>query len=137
MKTNKKTTLGLAALFGLAISYYAMAEVNDIYAKSGVTIDDCVIEGNRVTITYTPMMETLYYSPGIEYQVMDERVILSVVRCPIKKECAVDSELIAQNGQQHVVSLTLDKTYHAGDLFVHYAGDDMTLEGEQHTEAEL
>lgn len=41
-------------------------------------------------LTYRPMSESLYYSPGIQWTVSDTGIEVRFVRCGLKQACATD-----------------------------------------------
>lgn len=61
-----------------------------IYKADQVQLIEAVYGGDAVTVTYQTPMETLYYSPGVLVRQAGDDVLISPVRCHIKKTCAVD-----------------------------------------------
>lgn len=60
------------------------------YKQSDVEIVSVIRDqGGKVKITYRPMLESMYYSPGANIELKAEREKLMLVRCGINEKCPV------------------------------------------------
>jgi len=64
----------------------------DFYDAASVQVDDASVDerGNFI-LSYRVPMETLYASPGIQFEKKGVEVTLRVVRCWIHRNCIVDA----------------------------------------------
>lgn len=86
---------------------YQIKDISDVSYK---------IVGNELQFSYAPMVESLYYSPGVTYLLGEESIIISVVRCNINDECKVDAK--ASQGKVNVVNIKTQKTYDPSQIFI-------------------
>lgn len=62
----------------------------DAYTPEQITrLNVEVINSNNLRITYAPMLETLFFCPGVNMTETEEAVLISFVRCRIKESCRV------------------------------------------------
>ena len=47
---------------------------------------------SRVRITYSPLLESAYFSPGANVVEANDTVAVELVRCPIREKCRVSHE---------------------------------------------
>jgi hypothetical protein len=47
---------------------------------------------NRVRIKYSPLMESMYFSPGANVVEANDGISVELVRCPIKEQCRVSHQ---------------------------------------------
>lgn len=95
---------------------YSIAELSEL----GYTITE-----NKIELRYTPLMESLYYSPGVDIQQADDFVIISIKRCNINDDCAVDV-LVEQSAEQ-VVELNFERKYNPEQIFINSKNESNSL----------
>jgi hypothetical protein len=44
---------------------------------------------NRVRIRYSPLMESMYFSPGANVVEAGDTIAVELVRCPVREQCKV------------------------------------------------
>lgn len=66
---------------------------NDVYALADIQVKEVRQEGGQTIVSYQPMMETLFFSPGVRIEPQGDDLVLSAVRCRAeKKSCEVDAK---------------------------------------------
>ncbi|ACV25899.1 hypothetical protein [Kangiella koreensis] len=80
-----------------------------VYTVSDVNNVKYEISQSQLELQYQTPLETLYYSPGINYRLSaDGKLELQIVRCGIKEKCEVAAK--AQQGEMNRVVIELPKT---------------------------
>ncbi len=74
------------------------------------------IKGNTVSLRYSALMESLYYSPGVDVDVHDDYALIYVKRCNIKSECKAEFDATQDSAQK--VQIELDKHYIPSQIFI-------------------
>lgn len=82
-------TFLLSALF-LCTGCNAMN--GEIYTLDQIAMSETREENGRTLLLYQPLMETLYFSPGVRIRTSGDDILLTAVRCHIKKQCEVDAK---------------------------------------------
>ena len=78
------------------------------------------VDENTIKVLFNPMLETLYYCPGVNVSEKDNSINISFVRCPINKKCPVSLQaqqsengnyyvLVKNNGKSVVVQSTTEE----------------------------
>jgi hypothetical protein len=57
---------------------------------SGVEVSSS--DTNHVRIRYSPLMESMYFSPGANVVEANDGIAVELVRCPIREKCAVSHQ---------------------------------------------
>jgi hypothetical protein len=57
---------------------------------SGVEVSSS--DTNHVRIRYSPLMESMYFSPGANVVEANDTIAVELVRCPIKEKCSVSHQ---------------------------------------------
>jgi len=86
---------------------------------------DYTIAENKIELRYTPLMESLYYSPGVDIQQADDFVIISIKRCNINDDCAVDVS-VEQSAEQ-IVELNFEHKYSPEQIFINSKSESNSL----------
>jgi hypothetical protein len=61
-----------------------------LYNERDVSIVEVMpADTNRVRIRYSPLMESMYFSPGANVVEANDTIAVELVRCPIKEQCSV------------------------------------------------
>jgi len=81
-------------IFALAIGVFSCS--SKIYNQDSVKIIDVQLTNDSIILFYSPKLETLYYSPGLNYSYSEKRdsVYIQVLRSKIKKQPSVMCESI-------------------------------------------
>ena len=83
------------------------------------------VEGGYIKLSYRPILETLYYSPGINYSVSGEHLVIDVVRCHINDECEVDEK--SSQEDMNVVSIKIEKVSDPNKIFINEPKDKNSI----------
>jgi len=86
---------------------------------------DYTIAENKIELRYTPLMESLYHSPGVDVQQADDFVIISIKRCNINDNCNVDVS-VEQSAEQ-VVELSFEREYSPEQIFINSKSESNSL----------
>lgn len=82
--------LAMSMLFYLSLFLAACGETMS-YQTSAIDIVNVDSSKSNVTeIIYQPLLESMYYCPGVTLKVSGTRVKVAFVRCEIGQECKVD-----------------------------------------------
>jgi hypothetical protein len=65
---------------------------------SGVEVSSA--DTNRVRIRYSPLMESMYFSPGANVVEGNDGIAVELVRCPIKERCQVSHQASQESAGQ-------------------------------------
>lgn len=84
------------------------------------------IAENNIELRYTPPMESLYYSPGVDVQQGDDFVIISIKRCNINDKCGV-TIATNQTAVEHVVALNFERVYSPAQIFINSKNESNSL----------
>jgi hypothetical protein len=76
------------------LSSYALAGENSYYTQDQLQNKKIESIDGGYRVTFTPMLETLYYSPGIDIVAEGNTHRIKVVRCKIKQTCEVDYKAV-------------------------------------------
>jgi hypothetical protein len=64
-----------------------------LYKQSDVSgVEVSSSDTNHVRIRYSPLMESLYFSPGANVVEANDTIAVELVRCPIKEKCRVSHQ---------------------------------------------
>lgn len=74
----------------------------DIYTIDKIEMKDAREVGNKTIVSYETFMESLYFSPGVRVQAQGDDLLLSAVRCQIKKSCDVDAKAVVEGAVSRV-----------------------------------
>jgi len=96
---------------------YKTTDISDISYK---------ITENELELNYTPMMESLYYSPGIDLLESEGEIIIHIRRCSIKSKCEVDAK--AEQGAVNKVKFELKQGYLASQIFINEKDNNSSLD---------
>jgi hypothetical protein len=96
---------------------YSMTELSEL---------NYTIAENNIELRYTPPMESLYYSPGVDVQQGDDFVIISIKRCNINDKCDV-TIATNQTAAEHVVALNFEQEYSPAQIFINNKNESNSL----------
>jgi hypothetical protein len=86
-----------------------------LYNQSDVSGVEVSSSGTQhVRIRYSPLMESLYFSPGANVVEANDTVAVELVRCPIKEKCRVSH----QASQESAGSLTIVVEHQGKPVFL-------------------
>lgn len=97
----KRIALILVCL--LTITQCKEASMQTYTAEQITAIDVTSVDASSVEITYAPILETAYYSPGAVVSESDDGLLIAFVRCPIKGECETTHDAAIGEGQSYKV----------------------------------
>lgn len=117
----KKTFCGLTA--GLILAGCERQDMN-IYKSNQIDALNVRQSDNGVEIAVRPMLETAYYLAGAVVTRNGETARLRLVRCGLKKDCAVDAPAVPVAGDA-----TMQKIMIAGASMVEIAFADGEIRG--------
>jgi hypothetical protein len=95
------------------------------YSLAELSALNYTITENKIELRYTPLMESLYYSPGVDIQQADDFVIISIKRCNINDDCAVDVSV--EQAAEHVVELSFEREYSPDKIFINSKNESNSL----------
>lgn len=72
------------------------------YKIQEVDVQDVRQEEDSTVIVYQTPMESLYFSPGVRVERRGDDILLTAVRCHIKKNCDVDVEATVKDASSQV-----------------------------------
>lgn len=88
------------------------------YNSEQITIISVEQIENRVKISYRPMLETLYYCPGVQVTKMADNIEISFIRCHGKSKCPVTVK--AQQANEGIDFIEIDNN--GMPIFMLYEG---------------
>lgn len=98
------TSFAATALLGLSLT--ACGDNMNAYRLDQISMLTAAKRGaDRLEISYRPLSESLYFSPGISLRQRADHLEVMFVRCPIKDKCAVSHA--AQRGAEGVLSVSI------------------------------
>ncbi len=74
------------------------------------------IENTTLELSYSPLMESLYYSPGVTYKTIKDKIVIDVTRCGINDDCKVDAKAVI--GRANLVKVELGKVLDPNMIFI-------------------
>lgn len=78
----------------------------DVYKSDQINfINIDAIDKKTVRITYSPMLETLYFSPGLNVKEASDMIQLSFIRCPIKEKCKVTHIIQPNSNGNYIIEV--------------------------------
>jgi hypothetical protein len=83
------------------------------------------ITDKEVELSYTPLMESLYYSPGVDLLESDGVTVILIRRCNINSKCDVDAQ--AEQGSFNKVKFVLKQNYLASQIYLNEKKDTNSL----------
>jgi len=89
---------------------------NKNYSLANLSELNYTIVENKIELRYTPLMESLYYSPGVDVEQGDDFVIISIKRCNINDNCDVD--VSTDQAAEHVIELSFEREYSPEKIFI-------------------
>jgi len=105
---------------------FAGADAGMNYSTTQLSGLNYTIAGNNIELRYTPLMESLYYSPGVDVQQGDDFVIISIRRCNINDKCGV-TVATNQTAAEHVVALNFEQAYSPAQIFINSKNESNSL----------
>ena len=95
----------------IAVSTAACGDNVKLYQKSDVEIVESFKSADLTIIVYRPVLESMYYCPGINTKIFESRTKVSFVRCAISAKCQVDivAKDLGQDRLQVAISDAPDK----------------------------
>ena len=87
-------------IYLLLLTLLSCKESDMIYNLDKVTIVNVEQNENIVKVSYRPLMETLFFCPGVLINKTADNIEISFVRCKIKSDCPVT--LKSQQGEEGV-----------------------------------
>jgi len=97
------------------------------YEASDISNISYNIDEKKLVLTYSPLLETLYYSPGIDLLVSENALIVKVIRCKIKSLCEVDIKAKPELGFTNNITINLKKSYTASQIFINEPNKENSL----------
>jgi len=91
---------------GRSMQLYKQSDVSGVEVSSSDT--------NHVRIRYSPLIESLYFSPGANVVEANDTIAVELVRCPIKEKCRVSH----QASQESAGSLTIVVEHQGKPVFL-------------------
>ncbi|MBR9827793.1 MAG: hypothetical protein GYB41_03985 [Oceanospirillales bacterium] len=79
-----------------------------------------------IHIKYQPTLESLYFSPGINIHIENEKIILEVLRCNVNKECKPD--LKSEYDDQGYANVVITQNYDTGKIFISGDREEIALD---------
>ncbi|MCW8858005.1 MAG: hypothetical protein OQJ95_11625 [Kangiella sp.] len=108
---NKYLLIVCVFLWGCSMEVNGM-----VYPVSDVKNVKYEMRQNQLELEYQTPLETLYYSPGINYNLSaDGKLELQIIRCGIEDDCQVAVK--AQQGEVNKVLIELPKAIEAGKVY--------------------
>lgn len=110
--------LFMAAMPALLLSSCKETSMNHYEAEqiSGLTVEP--LDENRAVVRFSPLLETLYYCPGVTLAESDGTLLLTFVRCGIDQQCEVDIAAETTPGEPQEVTVT-----HNGRAIAMHSGE--------------
>lgn len=96
---------------------YKATDISDINYK---------ITRNEIELNYSPIMESLYYSPGVNLLENEGEIIIQIKRCNINSQCDVDVK--AEQGAVNKVKFELKQEYSASQIYINEKNNNSSLE---------
>jgi len=88
-----------------------------IYSVSELANIKYTLSEDRIDLEYQAPLETLYYSPGVDYKVSDGgKLEIKVIRCKFKEDCEVKAK--AEQGDFNKVTVQLTKPFRANEVLI-------------------
>jgi hypothetical protein len=101
---RRRTLFAVAALLGISLA--ACGDKMNAYRLDQINMLTAAQRGaDRLEISYRPLSESLYFSPGISLREHSDHLEVMFVRCPIKDKCSVSHA--AQSGADGVLSVLI------------------------------
>jgi hypothetical protein len=95
---------------------YKINNISDITYK---------IEGAILELSYSPLVESLYYSPGVTYNIIDDKMVIKIIRCGINDDCKVDVK--AMQGQTNLVKIEIGELLDPNNIYINEIKDTNNL----------
>ncbi|MBA6410892.1 MULTISPECIES: hypothetical protein [unclassified Pseudoalteromonas] len=95
---------------------YKISDISDITYK---------ITDKEVELSYTPLMESLYYSPGVDLLEDNGEIVIHIRRCNINSKCEVDAQ--AEQGSSNKVKFELKQNYLASQIYLNEKNNTNSL----------
>jgi len=86
-----------------------------------------IIDDTKLNLTYSPLMETLYYSPGIDIIENDNELIIIIRKCDYDEKCEVDIKVKPELGFTYNININLKKSYTASQIFINEPNKENSL----------
>lgn len=90
------------------MKYYGQQEIE--------SIETSVSDDGSINIDIRPILETQYHLEGAKIRVSDGRILLSLVRCPVRSKCEVDISAIVTPGASNPYRIKLEKSDNPIDI---------------------
>lgn len=74
------------------------------------------IDGSVLELNYSPLIESLYYSPGVTFNIISDQLVINITRCGINDECHVDVKAVL--GQVNQVKIDLGHAISVNKIFI-------------------
>lgn len=88
-----------------------------VYSISELTNIKYTLSEDKIDLEYQAPLETLYYSPGVDYKVSDDgKLEIKVVRCKFKEDCEVKAK--AEQGDFNKVTVQLTRPFNANEVII-------------------
>jgi len=113
--------------FSLFSTLGCTADKKMSYEASDISNISYNIDEKKLVLTYSPLLETLYYSPGIDLLVSENALIVKVIRCKIKSLCEVDIKAKPELGFTNNITINLKKSYTASQIFINEPNKENSL----------
>lgn len=99
-----------------------------VYSVSDLKNIKYELSENRVDLEYQAPLETLYYSPGVDYELSEDGTLeIKVVRCKLKDGCKVKAK--AKQGDVNEVTIQLATPVSAADIMITDGKEMLSLSG--------
>ena len=118
-----RATCILAMLLVMSTTACAGGSMKGIYSQASVRPVSVERSGDDVVIQFVSPPESMYYVPGVSYEMNDGEMRVVIDRCPIRGECSTMAKRDAPPGEGRTMTVS-----------VPFAGDSIVLlhaDGEQ------
>ncbi len=99
------------------ISESSLGAQGNEYPANFVKVIDLTIKEKELFVTYTTNLETLYFSPGINIEENNGKVIIHFIRCGINKKCKTDFPSKIEDGK-YFSHATLTNQYGRDSIYI-------------------
>ncbi|WP_282178276.1 hypothetical protein [Vibrio nereis] len=74
--------------------YYDVSDISELSYE---------LAEDSLSVSYSLVLETLYYSPGVNIKIKGNDIIIDIIRCNVNDECSVDILTTMSNSNKKIV----------------------------------
>lgn len=74
--------------------YYDVSDISELSYE---------LAEDSLSVSYSLVLETLYYSPGVNIKIKGNDIIIDIIRCYVNDECSVDILTTMSNSNKKII----------------------------------